>query len=74
MFYHSYARSIISYGLLVYSSATKTNIDLIEKAQGRILRAIFFKKCTERLSTVLTKYKILTAFELHISELICEVF
>ena len=42
MFYHSYARSIISYCLLVYGSAAKTNIDLVEKAQRRIVA--FFEK------------------------------
>ena len=43
MFYHSNARSIISYILLVYGSAAKTIIDLNEKAQRRILRAVFQK-------------------------------
>ena len=74
MFYHSYAMYIISYGLLVYGSAGKTNIDLIEKAQRRILRAIFFNKFAESLFTVLTKNQILAASELYISELIHEVF
>ena len=66
MFYHSYSRFIITYGLLVYGSAAKTNIVLIEKAQRRILRATY----TESFPSVLTKYQILTASELYISELI----
>ena len=52
----------------------KTNIDFIERAQRRILRAFFFKKYTESFSIVLTNYKILTACKLYISELIREDF
>ena len=44
MFYNSFAKSIICYGLIVYGSASKTNLKKIENAQRRILRAIFFKK------------------------------
>ena len=44
MFYNSFAKSVICYGLLVYGSAAKTNLQKIEYAQRRILRAIFFKK------------------------------
>ena len=46
----------------------------MEKVQRRILRAIFFKEYTESSAIVLTKYKILSASELYISELIREVF
>ena len=44
MFYNSFAKSIITYGLLVYGTAYKTNMTKIEAVQKRILRAIFFKK------------------------------
>ena len=44
MFYNSFARSIISYGILVYGSAAKTNLKKIENAQRKIIRAIFFQK------------------------------
>ena len=44
MFFNSFAESVICYGLLVYSSAAKTNLQKIERAQRRILRAIFFQK------------------------------
>ena len=44
LFYNSNAESVIRYGLLVYGSAAKTNIEKNEKAQRRIWRAIFFKK------------------------------
>ena len=43
-FYNSYAKSVISYGLIVYGRAAKTNLQNIEMAQRRIIRAIFFKK------------------------------
>ena len=44
LFYIAYARSLISYGLLVYGSAAKTNLEMLENAQRRIIRAIFFKQ------------------------------
>ena len=44
MFYISFAKSIICYGLIVYGSAAKSNLKKIENAQRRILRAVFFKK------------------------------
>ena len=44
LFYIPYAESVIRYGLLVYGSAVKTNLDEIENAQWRIWGAVFFKK------------------------------
>ena len=44
MFYKFFAKSIIIYVLLAYGSAKKSNLIKIEKAQNRILRAIFFPK------------------------------
>ena len=38
--HHSYAKSIISYGLLENGSAAKTNTEITENAQRRILRPI----------------------------------
>ena len=40
-FYHSFAKSIIKYGLLIYGSAAKTSLEKIETVQHRILTAIF---------------------------------
>ena len=74
MFYNSFARSIISYGILVYGSAAKTNLKKIENAQRRIIRAIFFKKRSESISNLLLENKILTVFELYIEELVKELF
>ena len=44
VFYNSFTKSIICYGLMVYDSAAKTNLQKIEFAQRRIIRAIFFQK------------------------------
>ena len=44
MFYNSFAKSVIYYGLLVYGSAAKSNLQKTECAQRRILRAIFLKR------------------------------
>ena len=40
---NSYAESVIRYGLLIYGSAAKTNLEKIERAQRRIWRAFFFR-------------------------------
>ena len=39
MFYNAYAKSIITYGSLVYGAADKTNQSRIESVQRKILRA-----------------------------------
>ena len=41
MFYKAYAKSIITYGLLIHGAAAKTYLSRIESVQRRILRAIF---------------------------------
>ena len=52
MFYKSFAKSIVCYGLLVYGSAAQTNLQKIEYAQRRTLRAIFFKKKIDSMVNV----------------------
>ena len=74
MFYNSFAKSVICYGLLVYGSAAKTNLQKIECAQRRILRAIFFKKKFDSMVNVLADNKILNVFELFMVEVIQELF
>ena len=74
LFYNSFAKSIIMYGILVYGSAAKTNLEKIEKAQRRILRAIFFMHRTDSLNEIITKEGVLTVFELFLVELIKELF
>ena len=72
-FYYSYGESVIRYGLLVYGSAAKTNLKKIEKAQRRILRAVFFKKKDDSHKKTIEKHKILTVFELYVLEVFNEV-
>ena len=74
MFYNSFAKSRIRYGLLIYGSGAITNMSKSEKAQRRILRAIFFKKKFYSLNDLLRTNEILTVFELFIFENIKELF
>ena len=74
MFYNFFVKSIICSGLLVYGSAAKTNLQKIECAKRRILRAIFFKKKTDSMVNVLADHKILNVFELFMVEVIHELF
>ena len=74
MFYNSFVKSIICYGLIVYGSATKTNLKKIENAQRRILRAIFYKKKFDSLRDILLDNKIFTVYELYTLEIVKELF
>ena len=74
MFYNSFAKTVICYGLLIYGAAAKSNLRKIEMAQRRILRAIFFKRKYDSLVNVLQKNNILSVFELYLVELIKELF
>ena len=49
MFYKAFAESVIRYGLIIYGSALKT-LRIIDSAQRRILRAIYFKTKYDSLS------------------------
>ena len=74
MFYNSFAKSVICYGLIVYGSAAKTNLKKIENAQRRILRAIFFKNKFDSLRDILLDNKIFTVYELYTLEIVKELF
>ena len=74
MFYNSFAKSRICYGLLICGSAAKTNLSKIEEAQRRFLRAIFIKKKFDSLHDLLRTNEILTVFELFIFENTKELF
>ena len=63
-FYSSFAKSIITYGLLVYGSAAKTNMKKIESAQRRISRTIFCKNKYESIEQLFEKNNILTSYTL----------
>ena len=73
LFYNSFAKTVICYGLLIYGTAAKSNLRKIQMAQGRILRAIFFKRKYDSLVNVLQQNKILSVFELYLVELIKEL-
>ena len=74
LFYKSYAKPLITYGLLNYGSTTKTNLQPIENAQRRIIRAMFFKKKSESLQNIIEDKKFPTVYEMYISELVIELF
>ena len=44
LFYESYAKSVITYGLIVYGFTTKTNLNKIFNLQKKFFRAIFLKQ------------------------------
>ena len=76
LFYNAYARSLISYGLLGYGSAGKTNLEMLQNAQRRIIRAIFHKQNQHSLKDIIDAYHIHTVFDLYVlvQELFEEVF
>ena len=73
-FYNSYAKSVISYGLIVYGRAAKTNMQNIEMAQRRIIRAIFFKKKRDSIRDILRDTEVNTVFELFIVDVFRDIF
>ena len=74
LFYNSFAKSIIFYGILTYGSAAKSNLYKIEKAQRRILRAIFFRNKYDSVGFIFERNKISTVFEIYLMELFADVF
>ena len=73
-FYNAYARSVNCYGLLVYGSAVRTNLEKIEMAQRRIIRTIFFKRKFDNLQNILCETELNTVFELFILNVFRETF
>ena len=74
MFYNSYAKSLINYGIIAYGATAKTNLSKIEMAQRRLMRAIFFKKKMDSITDVLGEKGILTVYKLYFAELLKELF
>ena len=74
LFYNAYARSLISYGLLVYGSLWQTNLEMLENAQRRIIRAIFFKQKQHSLKDIIDAYHFHPVFDLYVLEVFDEVF
>ena len=73
MFYNSFAKTVISHGLLIYGTAAKRNVKKLEMAQRRVLRAFFFKPKYD-LVNVLQQNELLFVFEFYIVALIKQLF
>ena len=73
LFYTSFAKSVISYGILTYGSSARPNLGKAEKAQRAIRRVIFFKINFDSVRSLVEKNKLLTAFKLYVMELFGEV-
>ena len=74
MFYNSYAKSLVDYGIIAYGATAKTNLIKIEMAQRRIMRAIFFEKKMDSITDVFREKGILTSYDLYFAELLKELF
>ena len=71
-FYLAYVVPIISYGLLVYGSTSKTNLEKIYICQKRILRTIFFKRKYDHITTKFNDLGIDTVHEIYLTQLFKE--
>ena len=60
MFYNSFPKTVICYGLLIYGTAAKIHLKKIEMAQRRILRPIFFKQKYDSLVNILQQNQFLS--------------
>ena len=63
-FYLASVVPLISYGLLVYGSTTKTNLYKIHICQKRILKTILFKRDFERVTLKFNELRIDTVHEI----------
>ena len=74
MFFNSYAKSLIDYGINASCATAKTNLSKIVMAQRRIMREVFFKKRMDSITDVLREKGILSVYELYFAELLKELF
>ena len=74
MFYDAHAKLIIEHGILIYGSASKSDIETIHIIQKRILRTIVRKKFCDWTQEEVIKYKIYIVFELYAAHLFKEIF
>ena len=75
MFYISYAKPLINYGIIAYGATAKTNLSEIEMAQRRIMRAFFFsRKKMDSITDVLREKGTLTVYALYFAEFLKEFF
>ena len=61
-FYNSFAKTVITYGLNVYISATKTNWKKMKKLK-RLIESDIFKSKLESVGPILENNDLLTVFE-----------
>ena len=57
-FIQVYAKPLISYGILVYGCASKTNLNKILLMQKRIFRTIFFRRKFDHITENFSEYTI----------------
>ena len=57
-FYKTYAKPLISYGLLVYGNSSRTLLNKVFVMQKRIIRTIFLKRKFEQVGNIFEKFKI----------------
>ena len=69
LFYAAYIQPIIQYGILVYGCTSKSSLDVIYRAQKRIIRVIFRLHRYNSVTGYFEKHKILTVFQLHSYEI-----
>ena len=72
-FYQVYAKPSISYGILVYGCASKTNLSKPLLLQKRILRTIFFMRKFDHIAEKFSEYNIDTVFDLFLVTVFKEV-
>ena len=71
-FYKTYAKPLISYGLLVYDNSSWTLLNKVFVMQKRIIRTIFFKKKYEHIGNIFEKFKIKSVFDMFFNQLLNE--
>ena len=63
---------IISYGLLVCGSTSKTNLEKVYLFQKRILRTIFFKRKFEHITSKFNELGLETVHEIYLNQFVKE--
>ena len=71
-FYDSYAKPIISYGILAYGTTSKAKMEKILIMQKRLLRTIFFLKRSQSVTHLFDDHGIETVYDLYFHQLFKE--
>ena len=59
MLYHAFIQPHIDYGLIVWGSATKSNLKIFQDKMKKVVRTISFKKCNHPTEPLLQEHQIL---------------